>query len=166
MEAGRHAGGVGGLECETVGDRLARVPDAEFALEQRPVRAADRDVLRFRELDPWILQRGEELSRTERKPAVADAHRIVEPVPLRADVIAIEEGRIERVGIDDVAIPLDQQHVCRLHVVQQRFQHELRIRIARGDRRDASHVHAGRHVDTRRNRIGHEQRAREANALP
>ena len=89
-----------------------------FAFEQRSAGAPDRDVFGFVKLDARVLQRLEQLPRAQREPAVAHPHRVVEPVPLGADVIAVEERRVEGARVDDVAVPLNQQHVRRVDVRQ------------------------------------------------
>ena len=55
----RHAGRIGGLECETIRERFVRIANAVVALEQRAAGAADRDVFRFRRArlaDPAALR--------------------------------------------------------------------------------------------------------------
>jgi hypothetical protein len=54
----------------------------------------------------------------------------------RADVVAFEESGVPGGRVDHVAVPLDEQRVGRRDVRQQRLQHEVRVAIARRDRRD------------------------------
>ena len=90
MKAERPADRVRGFEREPVGERLVAEDDAVLALEQCPVRAADRRVLRVHELDARIGERVEQALRAQREAAVAHPHVVV-PGPLRAEIVAAEE---------------------------------------------------------------------------
>src|ERR1700687_5501403 len=82
---------IRGLERKGVGRRFGRESYAVLAFEQRPKRAADRHVLGFCEDDARILKRKEQFARAKRESTVANAHPVVIPEPLRADVVAAEE---------------------------------------------------------------------------
>ena len=99
------------------------------------------------------------------KPPLPTRVPVVVPVPLGADVVAVEKRRIPCLGIDDVAVPLDHERVRRVDVRQQALQHELRVRLARGERGDRHDVDAGGRDDAGRQRVGQEQHAPEADAL-
>ena len=116
---------IRGLECEGVGRRFGRESYAVLAFEQRPKRAADRLVLGFGENDARILKRKQQLARAKRESTVANAHSIVMPEPLRADVVAAEEFFAPGDGIDHIAVPLDQQNMRGIDPRRKRFQHEL-----------------------------------------
>ena len=155
------------LEGKCIRERFRAEDDAVLALEQRPEDAADRFVLGSGKLDPGILQRDEELPRAQRKASVADAHRVVQrlllagvPEPFGADVITGEKLGAPRRGIDDITVPLDEQNMCGVDMLDERFQNERRIRLARFQRCDHADVDARRVVRA----VGQEQRAGEADS--
>ena len=71
--------------------------------------------------------------------------------------VVVEKRTFPGVRVDDEAVPLHQQHEFGLDVVNEFFDDEVRIIVARGQRRDAEDVDAG---ELRRD-IGDEQRPRE-----
>src|SRR6185437_4415801 len=168
VKAERQSDRIGGLEREAIGERLAREADAVLVLEQRTERPADRDVLCVRsrierlrariarrrgQRNARILQRLEELARAQREAAVADAPRVVVPVPFRADVVGVEEGVVPRIGVDDISIPLHEEHARGLDVPDERFQDEARVVVARCERIDRDDVDARWYVDAVRNPV-------------
>ena len=165
VEAERLADRIRRLERKTVGERFVGEADAVLLLEQRTKCAADRHVLDVDQANSRILQRFEELARAQRKSAVAHAAPRFRPEPLGADVIAIEKRGVPRRRIDDIAVPLDEQHVRGRDVRKQRLQHELRVGVARGDVGDRDDVDAVGCRDARGQRVGQQHRAREADAL-
>ena len=116
---------IRGLERKGVGRRFGRESYAVLAFEQRPIRAADRLVLGLCENDARILKRKQQFARAKRESTVANAHSVVMPEPLRADVVATEELFAPGGGIDHVAIPLDQQNMRGIDPRRKRLQHEL-----------------------------------------
>ena len=164
VEAEGQSRRVGGFEGEAVGEFLAREANSMFALEQRSEAAADRHVLGVDQCDARILQRFEQLSRSQREAAVAHAHAVVVPEPLGADVIDRQERVVEGGGIDDVTVPLHEQDMEGRDVTEQRLQHEVRIVVARGEPVDRDNVDSRRNGDARRNGVGQEQRPSERQA--
>ena len=167
VKAERLADRIRDLEGKCIGERFRAEDDAVLALEQRPEGAADGFVLGSGELDPGILQRDEELPRAQRKASVADSHRFLQPIlrccvpePFGADVIAGEKLGTPRRGVDDVAVPLNEQNVCGVDVLNECFQNERRICLARFQRGDHTDVDSRDVVWA----VGQEQRAGEADS--
>ena len=137
VEAERLADRIRGLEREAVGQLLRcrrRMPYSRSS-SGRCVRQIVV-VLGLDELDARVLQRVEQAARAQREAAVAHAHAVVVPEPLRAQVVAVEKRRVPGLRVDDVAVPLDQQHVRRVDDAPELLQHELRVRVARGEALD------------------------------
>ena len=134
--------------------------------EQRSKRAPDRRVLGVDPRDPRILERLEQPPRAQRKAAVADAHAVVVPEPLRADVIAIEKRGIPRRRVDHVAVPLHEQQrgsvaMCGSSDFNTKSEYASREAMGAMGTTSMPEWH-GRAV---RQRVRQEQRAREAHAF-
>src|SRR6185369_3994930 len=89
------------------------------------------------------------------KAAIADAPAFRRPEPLGADVVAVEEVAAPRRRVQRVAIPLHQQDMRRIDMIEQRRQYEARIIVARCERSDRPDLDA-RLVDSA---IGNKKRS-------
>src|SRR6516162_9929954 len=160
MKAKRLADRVRDLEGKVVGELFRGEDDAVLPLEQRPELSADRLVLCSVDLYARILQRVEQLARTQREASIAHTVGIVMPEPLGTDVITSEKLVFPCLRVDHVAVPLDQQHVRRLDVSEQRLQYEFGIFGTGCERRDGAYFHLRRYERA----IAQHEHARKADA--
>ena len=161
MKTERRAVRIGGLEREAIGDGRRREADAVALFQQRPIAAADDFVFGFELFDGRILQGFEQPARTQRKTAVADVQAVLMRPPARADVVVIAKRFEPRRRVHHVAVPLDQQQMRGMHVLQQFAHHEARIGGARSQRRDRDGTAATVGYET----VGNEDRVFEFDGL-
>ena len=166
VEAERLAHRIGGLERKAIRECGIAKADAVLTLEQIAKRSADGDILGLVELDARVLQRIEQAPRAQREAAVAHVVPVRVPEPPCTEVIAVEECIHPRRGVDDVTVPLHEQHVGRGDVGRELLQHEPRVVVAGVEAPDRHQLDACRAHESGGKGIGQERDARKAHLRP
>lgn len=98
-----------------------------FDLEQRTICPTDRHVFWMLDSKTGVTTGDQQLAAAQRKAAIADIISIMELWPWRPDVVVPKEGLIPLSGIDHEPVPLRDQAVRRVDVIDQIAQEEFRI---------------------------------------
>lgn len=126
------------LDRKPVGQR-ARGETHPPALQQCPVDPSDRNVFRMVEMECRIAARGHKAAASQGKAAIANIMSISELRPAGADIVIIEKIRTPTRCIYHMAVPLDDQTMGCVDMIDHLGQEEIGIGSGRRDRWDRNY---------------------------
>ena len=117
----------GALEREALRSLTIGEAYAVLLLEKLPVCAADGDILGAPQPKSRILAGLNKSQASKGKTTIPYLMAVIELRPGCADKVEFQERRIPLTGIEDEAVPLDNEAVGRSNMIRQVADHELGI---------------------------------------
>lgn len=99
------------------------------SFERRAVGDADADILGVPDDQSGVLQGRQQASRSQREPPISHRPRTRQVVPGCTDVVVVEKLVAPRRGVKNEPIPLHDQNMRCGDVIDERLEHERRVRL-------------------------------------